>query len=151
MDKIKIGVCIAIIASAWYMCWKNNQTVTTTPVAEAADDDPGSALPKWKVFESHDEPAYTDYFDKYFGEKAEEARKIASCESENKDIKSKMNKNGTYDYGRMQINTIWLKYFGLTESQALDEVTNIETAKKIYDRSNNWSAWSSSKKCHHLN
>ena len=152
MDKIKVGVCVAIIALSWCLCYSNNHSTKNAQSidAKAADEDPGSTLPKWKVFTSHDMPANYDLFDKYFGDKASEARKVANCESGNRDIKSKMNRNGTYDYGRMQINTIWLKYYGLTESQMLDEETNISTAKKIYDRSNNWSAWSNSKSCHHL-
>lgn len=91
-----------------------------------------------------------DLFDKYFGSKADEARKVAKCESGNRVVKSKANKNGTYDYGNMQINSLWLKYYGLTEAQILDPETNIATAKKIYDRSGNWSAWKSSAKCHGL-
>lgn len=104
-------------------------------------------------FESADIPAdyvEPDLFDKYFKEKADEARKVATCESGIRDIESKPNWNGTKDYGAFQINSLWLDVYGLTPAQLLDRETNIETAKKIYDRTNNWTAWKYSKHCHGL-
>lgn len=101
-------------------------------------------------FESKEMPAYTDEYDYYFGAKADEARKIAQCESGDRDIVSKINYNGTYDIGRMQINSLWLKVYNLTEKDLLNKDTNIKVAKAIYDRTNSWSAWYSSKKCHGL-
>lgn len=41
------------------------------------------------------------------------------------------NTNGTIDYGLMQINSIHLDYYGLTEDEILDPKTNIVTAAKI--------------------
>jgi len=105
-------------------------------------------------FESADIPAdyiEPDLFDKYFKDKAEEARKVARCESGMQDKESKPNKNGTKDYGQLQINSLWLEVYGLTPAQLLDTETNIATAKKIYDRTGNWSAWKYSKHCHGLN
>jgi hypothetical protein len=91
-----------------------------------------------------------DLFDKYFGLKADEARKVAKCESGMRDVTSKPNRNGTYDYGVMQINSLWLKVYNLTPDQLLDRETNISTAKKIYDRTGDFSAWRFSKHCHNL-
>ena len=105
-------------------------------------------------FESHDIPAdyvEPDLFDRYFGDKADEARKVATCESGNRDIESKPNWNGTKDYGRFQVNSLWLDVYGLTPAQLLDAETNLSTAKKIYDRTGNWTAWKYSKHCHGLN
>ena len=136
-----------LIFVSWFL---STITISTKPFkAEAKGESCPAELPLNGAtsYESKDMPAFTDYFDKYFGSKADEARKVAKCEA-NRPVKSKMNKNGTYDYGHMQINTIWLKYFGLTEEQALDPETNISTSKKIYDRTNDFSAWKYSYKCH---
>jgi hypothetical protein len=108
------------------------------------------ALTEAGNFESKEIPAYEDAYDEYFGNKADEARKVAKCESGDRDIKSKMNDNGTYDYGRMQVNTIWLKFYKVSQEDLLNKDINIKVAKMVYDRRGNWSAWSSSSKCHGL-
>lgn len=41
------------------------------------------------------------------------------------------NKNKTHDYGIMQINSIFLDIYGLTEKDLYDPQTNIETAAKL--------------------
>lgn len=48
----------------------------------------------------------------------------------NPNIKSS-NKNKTYDYGLMQINSIWLKEFKLSENAILRPIHNIEASAKI--------------------
>lgn len=102
-------------------------------------------------FESADIPAdyvEPDLFDKYFKDKAEEARKVAECESG-------LNPNATNqtdDWGIMQINgKTWADYFGVTREQLLDKETNIRLASEIYKLSGDWHDWRFSKKCHHLN
>ena len=101
-------------------------------------------------YESAEKPAYTDEYDFYFKGKADEARKIANCESGDRDIISQPNKNGTIDIGRMQVNSLWLKVYGLAQEDLLNKDTNIKVAKMIYDRSGNFSAWKSSFSCHGL-
>jgi hypothetical protein len=102
-------------------------------------------------FESADIPAdyvEPDLFDRYFGDKAEEARKVAECES-------KMNPNATNstdDFGIMQLNAkTWADYFGVSREQLLDKETNIRLASEIYKLAGDWYDWRFSKKCHHLN
>lgn len=41
------------------------------------------------------------------------------------------NKNKTHDYGLMQINTIWLKEFKISENTILDPYVNISVAARI--------------------
>lgn len=41
------------------------------------------------------------------------------------------NKNKTHDYGIMQINSIFLDIYGLTEDDLFDPQTNIETAARL--------------------
>lgn len=89
-------------------------------------------------------------YKKYFGDKADEAQKIAKCESGERANAQNKNKNGSSDYGLFQINSIWLAEFGLTAENLLSAETNAKVAKAIYDRSGGWSAWYSSKKCHKL-
>lgn len=88
--------------------------------------------------------AQGDIYQVNFGDTADKWRKLADCESGNRDIVSKPNKNGTVDIGRLQINSLWLKVYNLTIDDLLDPDINLQTAKKIYARTNNFNAWT----CH---
>lgn len=57
---------------------------------------------------------------------------IAMTENEgfNPDIK-RLNSNNTYDYGLMQVNTIWLDTFNVSENRALTPKHNINMSAKI--------------------
>jgi len=88
-----------------------------------------------------------------FGSKAQEAIKIISCENnpdkQNYDpYRININKNNTLDYGVFQINSLWEKVYGPEFKK--DWKKNIETARKIFDRSGSWQHWYSSVECHGL-
>lgn len=57
---------------------------------------------------------------------------IAMTENDsfNPDIK-RLNSNNTYDYGLMQVNTIWLNSFNVSEDRALTPRSNINMSAKI--------------------
>lgn len=89
-----------------------------------------------------------------FGKKAPEALKIISCEN-NPDKKDydpyriNINKNASsLDYGVFQINSLWEKVYGSEFKK--NWKANIQTAKKIFDRSGDWRMWYSSDSCHNL-
>lgn len=152
-----LGFCSVVLVSLTYMCYTNSKTeAISTPKAETPaqqDEEPASKpLNGATSFQSADMPAYTDLYDQYFGNKADEARKVAKCESGMRPDAININKNGSKDIGLFQINDrTWLEVYQVTESQLKDEEVNIKTAKAIYARSNSWQAWKSSFKCHHLN
>jgi hypothetical protein len=89
-----------------------------------------------------------DLFDKYFKEDAKIMRAICTAESGLKDIRShQKNKNGTYDWGRCQINDIHAWRVGGDITKVLDPDLNIKVAYDIYlDRKAwddvGWTAWS---------
>jgi len=87
------------------------------------------------------EPVQVDLFVKYFGDKAGEAKKIATCESGMNEKATNKNKNKTTDYGIMQINSLWLKVYDITPEFLLTTDNNLKVAKNIYDRTGNWNAW----------
>ena len=79
----------------------------------------------------------------------EEAKKIAFCESSNRvDIVSEPNRNGTRDYGLMQINSgAWgPKVFGDRWDRVLELETNVAMAWHIYQTAgNSWQPWTCKK------
>jgi hypothetical protein len=82
-----------------------------------------------------------------FGDKAEEAIKVFTCEGlRSNRCNDGLNKDGSVDCGVAQINTI----HGISRKWLLNYKINIAVAKQIYDEHRNWSAWYSSKSCHHL-
>lgn len=108
--------------------------------------------PKVETIEQPQKPqAEPSVYQKYFGDKASEAELVAKCESKLNSQAVGKNKNGTMDTGLFQINSIWHKEFGITAEQLLSADFNAEIAKKIFDKTGNWSAWYSSKDCHKLN
>ena len=120
------------------------ETPTTEPVkaentAEAATEPPLAI--------ETPQPAQGDIFQVYFGDKADEARLVANCESGmDAGAISK-----TQDFGIMQIHfPTWGKVFGVTREQLLDADLNVRLAKAIFDRSGTWEAWKSSFRCHSL-
>ena len=120
------------------------ETPTTEPVkAENATQD--ATEPPLAIELA--QPAQGDIFQVYFGNKADEARLVANCESGmDAGAISK-----TEDYGIMQIHfPTWGKVFDVTREQLLDADLNVRLAKAIFDRSGSWQAWSNSKKCHNL-
>lgn len=96
-------------------------------------------------FESADQPSNykePDSFDKYFGKDAKIIRAICKAENGRQDPKiiSKINRNGTYDYGLCQINSIHLDHVGGDFNKLLDSDTNIRVAHEVY-MSQGWTAW----------
>ena len=84
----------------------------------------------------------TDKFDPYFVEAGKAfdvppllLKKIATIESGLNPKALGKNKNGTYDYGLMQINSIHLKKFqkqyGMTKEQLMDTKINIHVGAKL--------------------
>lgn len=79
-----------------------------------------------------------------FGEEADNAIKVFSCES---GLKSKcndgLNKDGSVDCGVPQVNSI----HGVSRKWLLNYKIAIQVAKQLYDESG-WRPWISSYKCH---
>ncbi len=83
-----------------------------------------------------------------FKDKADEALRVATCESHLRPDALNVNTNGSVDGSVFQINSIHIKRFGL---QALaDPLENIKAAYQIYKEQGGWFAWSSSRKCQGL-
>lgn len=74
---------------------------------------------------------------KVFGKHADEALKVAKCESGIAD-KTNINKNGTFDSNIFQINSIHVKRFGTGFIKDWKE--NINVAYKLFDEQN-WNPW----------
>jgi len=72
----------------------------------------------------------------------EEAKQVAWCESRmNPKAVSPTNRNGTRDYGLMQINNgAWQEYFGKRWAQVLKTKENIDMAYEIYSLYG-WQPW----------
>ena len=85
-----------------------------------------------------------------FEDKADEAIKVAQCESglRLKFCNDGLNKNGTVDCGVFQINS---QVHGINRKWLNNVTINVRVAKQLYDEHGNWSAWKSSKHCHGLN
>ena len=86
-------------------------------------------------------PVPQDLFDKYFGSEAGIMRAICEAENGTKDPGrlSGRNKDGTYDYGLCQINTVNSK---LWEGENIyDSDVNIKVAKKLRTSWGNFGAW----------
>jgi len=163
----KAIVCVSLIVSAVYFGYSNskhpvkatiNGNSTNVTGTAGAEEPPSSPLKKDVPFVSADPPAGYDtaekpqndlksIFVKYFGSLAGQAEKVAMCES---GLNPKAKNPVTPDYGIMQINfPTWGHFFNVTIEQLDNPDINIKLAEQIYARSNNWSAWSSSYKCHH--
>lgn len=153
--KIKCFLFLMFFLGTSYMCYVNANTITAKSENKIETEEPNSTPPLNGAtsFESADMPRDTvsreiDPFDRYFGDKADQARQVAKCESSmNEKAVSK-----TSDYGIMQINyPTWGKVFNVSKEDLLNKETNVKLAKQIYDRSGNFGAWYMSKKCHKLN
>ena len=72
----------------------------------------------------------------------EEALSVAWCESRmDHEAISPTNRNGTRDYGLMQINNgAWQEYFGQRWAQVLNAEQNIAMAYEIYSQYG-WQPW----------
>lgn len=72
----------------------------------------------------------------------DEAKQVAWCESRiNPKAISPTNRNGTRDYGLMQINNgAWQEYFGKRWAQVLNAEQNIAMAYEIYSQYG-WRPW----------
>ena len=70
-----------------------------------------------------------------FGPAAPTFRRIIACESSWDHRATHRNRNGTVDYGLLQLNSGGtLQSLGITPRQALDPLTNLRAAKRLYDR-----------------
>lgn len=83
-----------------------------------------------------------------FGQYADEALKVAKCESGFKNVSNEgMNRDKSVDAGVFQVNSI----HGISKKWLLNHQINIRVAKQIFDESHqSWKHWYSSFKCHGL-
>lgn len=82
-----------------------------------------------------------------FGDKAEEAIKVAKCESGLRAVSNEgLNKNGSVDAGVFQVNQ---SAHRVAKKWLMNSAINIRIAKQLYDEQG-WNPWYSSKKCHGL-
>jgi transcriptional regulator of heat shock response len=150
LDRFKICFCLILLTGAIHSGYiESHKTIESTDASDMADTP--DEVPILTSFESADIPAgykEPDLFDRYFGKDAKIMRAICKAESGMQDIRShKMNKNGTYDWGRCQINDIHAWRVGGDITKVLDPETNIKIAKSIYDDrlkydGIGWTAWS---------
>lgn len=80
-----------------------------------------------------------------FGDKAEEAGRVAFCESSHRADAVNRNRNGSVDVGLFQINSI----HGQSTEDMRDPVKNAEFAHELYE-AQGWRPWRASFKCHGL-
>lgn len=92
------------------------------------------------------------YLQKYFGDKAEMAERIFTCESGLSPTSLHINRQGLgADYGVAQINNKWhearfTKMFDVDWEEGIYDIgMNIKYAKYLYDTHGNFSAWVCSK------
>ena len=89
-------------------------------------------------------------FDKVFGDRADDARKIADCES-SMDPKAISDTN---DWGLMQVNQIHTDVlrnkYGWSLADMLDPWKNLVFSKYLYDRAGGFQDWFMSRHCHHI-
>lgn len=70
-----------------------------------------------------------------FGPVAPTFRRIIACESSWDHRATHRNRNGTTDWGLLQLNDGGtLQSLGITRDQALDPLANLRAAKRLYDR-----------------
>lgn len=70
-----------------------------------------------------------------FGPVAPTFRRIIACESSWDHRATHRNRNGSTDWGLLQLNDGGtLQSLGITRAQALDPMTNLRAAKRLYDR-----------------
>lgn len=104
--------------------------------------------PVMAVINEKEAKTVTQLIHERFGEYADNAVKVAFCES-------RMNRKAispTHDYGVFQINRkTWFKKYLLDEESALFASTNIAVAYDIFKNNGySWKAWYSSRPCHGL-
>jgi len=137
-----IAFCLYLIA---FLCW-NYAPKETKQVTDQVVEQVSEQVEAREIVPTP-EPTIEDKIKLVFGDKGDEAIKVFTCES-NLNPKAV---SRTFDLGVAQINyKTWNKVFGdnLADYQDIDK--NLNMAKYIYDRSNSWQAWSSSRKCHNL-
>lgn len=79
-----------------------------------------------------------------FGDKADEALKVAKCES---GMNPKAKNKDSSARGLFQV----LSYtHGIRQDWLFDPLINSLVAKQLYDNRGNWGAWAASNGCHHL-
>lgn len=86
-----------------------------------------------------------NYICEKFGNECNIAVAISKAENGTRvcDRVSPKNKNGTYDIGVFQINTIHLKHYSLSDMKNCRK--NVDIAYKIRQSWGNWNAWSAYK------
>lgn len=87
--------------------------------------------------------------ERVFGDDAENALKVAQCESGFRTVicNDGLNRDGTVDCGIFQINS---NVHGIDRKWLKNYRINIAAAKQLHDEWGNWSPWYSSYKCHGL-
>jgi len=150
----RVIALILVLGFGWVNLQEKPQRATTIPAeaenATQGDLEPPSWIkdkyPDGEIREHDSSNENVGLFVKYFGDKAEEARLVAVCESS-----MIPDADNGVAAGLMQINYgVWAKVYGFEKTQLYDPEFNLSIAKQIYDRTNDWSAWYSSQKCHLL-
>ena len=88
------------------------------------------------------------YIRKVFNQKADEALAIISCENASMDMAHvNRNRDGSFDVGPFQINSIHIKRFGTAFMKDYQE--NVKVAYQLW-KEQKWRPWYSSQNCHGL-
>ena len=86
--------------------------------------------------------------DRLFGNHSQEAKKIIGCENSSMDMAHvNRNRDGSFDTGPFQINTVHSKRFGT--GFMVDAVENVRVAYQLW-KEQGFAPWYSSHVCHHL-
>jgi len=122
----------------------NGQIVATRELPKVEQPAPIVAEP---TYQKQTDDEWEELIAKYFpADQVVNAIKVMRCESGVPDRVSKPNRNGTRDYGLMQINSIHAWRVGGDLNALLDPDTNIRVASEIYqDARNSWQPWTCKK------
>ena len=154
LNRFKICFCLILLAGAIHSGYIESQTVENIESSDASDvpdEVPSMVLTS---FESADIPAdykEPDLYDKYFKSEARLARAICQAENKSQDPNAinYANKDGSFDTGLCQINSIHIGKVDGNLELLKDPETNIRVAKQIRDESG-WTAWTQYKNGEYL-
>jgi hypothetical protein len=145
---IILTIAAAILAiSIWQLDAKYNpvQHELFNPLVEDAES---KELSVSEIIANREKATVTQLIAERFGEYADQAVKVAFCES-------RLNRttiSSTQDYGVFQLHKpVWFHEYQLDDESALLAYENIAVAYDIFKNNGyKWSAWYSSYKCHGL-
>jgi hypothetical protein len=156
LDRFKICFCLILLTGAIHSGYiESHKTVESSDASDLSDtsDEVPILTSFGPAFESAEIPAgykEPDLYDKYFKSEARLARAICKAENESQDPNkiNYANKDGSFDTGLCQINSIHIDKVGNLELLK-DPETNIRVAKQIRDGSG-WTAWTQYKNGEYL-